>query len=147
MKRLFLTLIIVFGLMACHKDDAGCQYKVPMVEGRYYNATNCNLNLIAYMVDNGEIVRTFAYAIPANDSITLIDNNTADLAIKEMLPYADSIYGVWGDERSFSWGRREIYLNIWQKRQVIKENNNLVRTYFTFTREMYEAATPINPQE
>lgn len=144
MKRLFLIFTIVFGFMSCHKHDAGCEYRC-LVEGRYFNTTDYDLNLAAYMVENGAIVRTFTYTIPANDSITLIDDSTSDLTIREMLPYADSIYGVWGGERSFAWGRRENYLNIWQKRQVVKIKDYLVRTYFTFTPEMYDAATPINP--
>ena len=131
MKKIFLLLIAIASFTACF-DDSGDKSKIIKI-GTYANDVDKNLSLTLYR--GGGVFKE--YTIPANDKIVFEGGDPFILV--------DSLRGVWADEREFMWGieARQTFLSTWRYRTYIEERAISVYT-FVFTKQMYDAATPIN---
>ena len=132
MKKILLLIVISLQCLACADDDR-------IITNRcIYKATFCNnvdVDLHLELYSNGYLVET--HTIPAIGDITLTKHFIYFVHI-------DSLYGEWG-EREFLW-KAEALLPLHLAHQNAKLEDICYLVYsFDFTREMYEAATPINP--
>ena len=132
MKKIFLLIVITLQCLACADDDR-------IITNRcIYKATFCNnvdVDLHLELYDKGAVVET--HTIPAMGDITLTQRFIRFV-------YIDSLYGKWG-EREFLW-KGEALLPLHLAHQKAKLENICYLVYsFDFTREMYDAATPIVP--
>ncbi len=130
MKKIFLLIVIALQCLACADDNK-------LVNNKYtYKATFCNnvdVDLHLELYDKGAVVET--HTIPAMGDITLTQRFIRFV-------YIDSLYGKWG-EREFLW-KGEALLPLHLAHQKAKLENICYLVYsFDFTREMYDAATPI----
>lgn len=133
MKRLFLILCTIALFISCENKEFVYYQETSIAT--YANDVDQELKLTLFR----EGVETEKYTIPAQDKMVLT------ITTIDQFLYIDSLHGVWGGEREFMWGKQQtqIFQSVWRYRTVIDDH---VTAYsFVFTREMYEAATPINP--
>ena len=132
--RKILLLLVVLQCLACADNMV---FKDPkyIYKATYCNAVDADLHLALY--NNGIVTQT--YTIPALDNIILNLSRGFDPLI-----LADSLYGIWGSKREFLWKDEALLeLQLAQKKATLVNKYFLVYS-FDFTREMYDAATPIN---
>ena len=156
MKELLLIGLLL--LSACNSGESDCgdpQHYNNV--GTYINESGCALQLTSYSHDwrNDEVIKyVYTYTIADGEKLILADkgyyiddkgkrvNNIA----KDEIAGADSVRAVFDNQREIWWRsldedgspQKQCYYG------VVSSNHQRVYS-FTFTPEMYDAATPINP--
>ncbi|MBP3425136.1 MAG: hypothetical protein J6K81_00180 [Rikenellaceae bacterium] len=136
MKKLLLIVLAIVTFMAC--SDKRIIDNIAHGQGIYLNGVDKTLDLTLYGKTTVQYVKE--YTIAANDKLIMMSN----FGYSDPFITLDSIHGVWGNERDF-WIKGEdakIFKHNWaNNRHSISES--FFQYSFTFTREMYDAATPI----
>ncbi|MBE6209723.1 MAG: hypothetical protein E7128_05775 [Rikenellaceae bacterium] len=147
MKNLFLALFVIL-LSGCAIVD---KENTTQFVRTYVNASGHDIELISYNSDDSNF--KFKYWLPANSSTTM--HYGPEIIIQPQnymvnILNCDSVRAIFGeDEREMVWHADWSQLNE-ENTPIIntlkyKEQKNYPITCptFTFTREMYDAATPI----
>ena len=154
MKELLLIGLLL--LSACNNGEHEIDKAPYNNVGTYINESGCALQLTSYSHDwrNDEVIKyVYTYTIADGEKLILADkgyyiddkgkrvNNIA----KDEIAGADSVRAVFDNQREIWW--RSLDEDSSPQKQcyygVVSSNHQRVYS-FTFTPEMYDAATPIN---
>ena len=147
MKRIFLICIIAL-IASCYRTDTeSCQLK-------YVNESGVDIRIKGLIAGDSDDI--FAIQIPNGKTYTLSPFNCfagAELIEQAGLAFCDTAYIYYGEERMMMFTNdreSEIFSHPSNPMSGINyeyiciKKNKLYEQVFTFTREMYDAATPID---
>ena len=155
MKKLLLIGLLL--LSACNSGESDCgdpQHYNNV--GTYINESGCVLQLTSYSHDwrNDEVIKyVYTYIIADGEKLILAydgyyidtEGKRVNNIAKDEIAGADSVRAVFDNQREFWWRsldedgspQKQCYYG------VVSNYNQRIYS-FTFTPEMYDAATPIN---
>ena len=147
MKRIFLICIIAL-IASCYRTDTeSCQLK-------YVNESGVDIRIKGLIAGDSDDI--FAIQIPNGKTYTLSPFNCfagAELIEQAGLTFCDTVYIYYGEERMMMFTNdreSEIFshpsnpISGINYEYICIKKNKLYEQVFTFTREMYDAATPID---
>ncbi len=136
MKKLLLLLLAAFGVMGCTKI---IDYVAPEIIKKYINESGVDIEIIAYGKDYSH-----TYKIANGKSITLsFSADRRSLTHERNYMYrADEVNVIYAGDRL---GKNYDLLSYPIITEEIEKRGYVHAEPFVFTREMYEAATPIYP--
>ena len=137
MKKLLSLIFVICGLMSCENI---VDYVAPEIRKEYINHSGVDIELVAY---KNKISHT--YTIADGESITLsFCDDTRNLKYDEnFMFHADSIKVIYGEERISKMSSFPDLCGYPTITEEISKRGYVHAEPFTFTREMYDAAIPI----